>query len=365
MEDFKFYMPTAVYSGKGVVQKQRELFRSYGKKAYIISYKIPGRHLAMEDVTAVLESAGIPYMVDTSIEENPCTETVADAARQGLEFGADFIVGIGGGSPLDAAKAVGVLMKNPDVDPSALYSNATLMSIPILAIPTTAGTGSEVTHFAVLTRTDKETKQAIAPRIFPEVAMLDATYLTGMPERLTRSTAIDALCHCIESYVSTAGSFLSRALCEIGFQTFAECVQAMKDGNYTFEIREKQMMVSLIGGMCNTQTGTSLPHGMSYALTHYRHISHGLACGLLEVEYLRIFKDKTRINRIVDLCGFSDLNAFGEFIDSMLQLDVEVTEEELESYATEFAAQKHRFARHPEPAGKAEVLQIYRNSLLK
>lgn len=143
MEDFKFYMPTAVYSGKGVVQKQRELFRSYGKKAYIISYKISGRHLAMEDVTAVLESAGIPYMVGTSIEENPCVETVADAARQGLESGTDFIVGIGGGSPLDAAKAVGVLMKNPDVDPSALYSNATLMSIPILTIPTTAGTGSD------------------------------------------------------------------------------------------------------------------------------------------------------------------------------------------------------------------------------
>ena len=173
---------------------------------------------------------------------------------------------------------------------------------------------------------------------------------------------------------------LSRAICEIGFQYFAQCVDEMRtvlaDSErasakrpYSYEVREKHMLVSLIGGIANTQTGTCLPHGMSYALTQHKHIPHGLACGLLIGEYLRIFKQPeniARVDRAIHLCGFQDLDDFCAFIDRMLLLkgDITPTPEEIEAYAEEFAQQKHRFVRHPEPAGKAEVLQIYRNSLL-
>lgn len=365
MEAFTYYMPTKILWGSGSVKKGRQQLESLGTKAYIITYSIPGRHPALEDVTSIFQNDNIPYMVDMDIEENPSTETVSAAAQRACAFGADFIVGIGGGSPIDAAKAVGVLVKNPSIDPLKLYEDGTLESVPIAAVPTTAGTGSEVTHFSVLTRTDRETKQAIAPRIFPQLAFMDANYLMEMPLGLTRATAIDALCHCIESYVSTAGSLLSRSLCEIGFRTFADCVPAMERNQYTLEIREKQMFISLIGGFCNAQTGTSLPHGMSYALTHNKHIPHGLACGLLEVEYLKIFREQSKINQIIQLCGFSSLDAFKSFIDGQLDVNIDISEEEIEQYAEEFSQQKHRFARHPEAAGKAEVLQIYRNSLLK
>ena len=365
MEDFTYYMPTKVLWGIDAVKKHGQHLKSLGTRAYIITYPIPGRHPALEDVTAVFQNENIPYMVDMDIEENPSTETVSAAAQRACAFGADFIVGIGGGSPIDAAKAVGVLIKNPGIDPLKLYEDGVLESVPIAAVPTTAGTGSEVTHFSVLTRTDRQTKQAIAPKIFPKLALMDANYLMGMPLGLTRATAIDALCHCIESYVSTAGSPLSRSLCEIGFRAFAGCVSAMERDQYTLEIREKQMFISMIGGFCNAQTGTSLPHGMSYALTHNKRIPHGLACGLLEVEYLKIFRDQSKINQIVALCGFSSLEAFGNFIDGQLDVNIDISEEEIEQFAEEFSQQKHRFARHPEAAGKAEVLQIYRNSLLK
>jgi alcohol dehydrogenase len=186
-----------------------------------------------------------------------------------------------------------------------------------------------------------------------------------LPERITRATAIDALCHCIESYVSTASGFLSGNMAEIGFRTFRECVQNMREGNYTYEVREKQLLISTIGGIVNTQTGSCLPHGMSYFLTHFKKIPHGLACGLLIKEYLAIFKDNTKINKILALTGFASLDDFGKFIDSMLQLGIEVTEDEIEEYATDFSSQQHRFRRHPEPAGKEEILRIFRNSLLK
>lgn len=381
MDAFRYYMPTEVFFGREIVKEKKELFRKLGKRAYIITYTIPGRHYALEDVTSILDGYGIPYVVEAGIEENPSTETVERVADRVREFAPDFIVGIGGGSPIDAAKAIGVLLNHPDKPGSALFTDSSLQSLPIIAIPTTAGTGAEVTHFSVLTRNDKGTKQAIAPRIFPVYALLDPEYLMEMPLRLSCATSIDALCHCLESYISTAGSELSRAICEIGFQYFAQCVPEMRavlsdEGRaaagrpYSYPVREKHMMVSLIGGIANTQTGTSLPHGMSYALTHHKHIPHGLACGLLIGEYLKSFKEPenvARVDRAIHLCGFKSLDDFCQFIDSMLLLkgDITPTPEEIEAYAEEFSQQKHRFSRHPEPAGKREVLQIYSNSLLK
>lgn len=380
MNPFRYYMPTEVFFGRRIVKEKKELFRQLGKRAYIITYPIPGRHYALEDVTQILEEFSIPYMLETGIEENPSTETVERAAASVRGFAPDFIIGIGGGSPIDAAKAIGVLLANPDRTGADLFLDSGLSSLPIIGIPTTAGTGAEVTHFSVLTRNDKNTKQAIAPRIFPKYALLDAGYLMEMPLRLSCATSIDALCHCIESYLSTAGSELSRSLCEIGFTQFSQCVDEMRTvlhdpssaaskTPYSYGIREKHMMVSLLGGIVNAQTGTCLPHGMSYALTHNKHIPHGLACGLLIAEYLKIFRlpeNIARVDRAIHLCGFQNVDDFSSFIDSMLLLkgDFTPTPQEIEAYAEEFSQQKHRFARHPEPAGKEEVLQIYTNSLL-
>ena len=381
MDAFRYFMPAEVYFGRGAVREHRALFPTLGKRAYIITYAIPGRHYALEDVKEALDEYQIAYRIEMNIEENPSAGTVERAADAVRDFAPDFLIGVGGGSPIDAAKAVGVLLKNPEKRGRDLFSDASLESLPIVGVPTTAGTGAEVTHFSVLTRTDKATKQAIAPRIFPRYALLDPEYLMEMPLGLSCATSIDALCHCLESYLSTAGSDLSRSICETGFRYFAQCVDEMRavlddparaasKRPYSYETREKHMLVSLLGGMANAQTGTSLPHGMSYALTQHKHIPHGLACGLLIGEYLRIFKQPEnidRVNRAVSLCGFQSLDAFCGLIDRMLLLkeDAAPTPEEIESYAEEFSQQKHRFARHPEPAGKAEVLQIYTNSLLK
>lgn len=365
MESFKFLMPTQVYFGKDCITQNREAFGKCGKRAYVITYRLPGRHYALEDVEAALKERGVSYFIETEIEENPCVETIVRAAKKGLAEKADFLVAIGGGAPIDASKAIGIMMNNPDMEPYDLFSREDLTSLPIIAVPTTAGTGAEVAHWSVITRFDTQTKQAIKPWVYPRYSFLDPSYLMSMPVRLTRATALDALGHCIESYVSTAGNPYSRGLCEVAFQTFSDTVDALHKGEFPYEIREKQMFISMLGGMANNQTGTCLPHGMSYALTHNKHIPHGLACGLLEGEYLRIFKDRSRVDRIIALCGFRSVDEFADFISSILEIDVEVSYEELVQYAKDFAEQKHRFVRHPEPAGYDEVLQIYTRSLLR
>ena len=366
MNSFSFLMPTRVFVGSGCVKENAALFGELGKKAFVISYKIPGRFYAMEDVADVLAQHGIDHIVEDEIEENPCVETIVRVAKKGLEAGCDFLIAVGGGGPIDAAKAVGILMNNPEIDPYDMFTNEKLKGLPMIAVPTTAGTGAEVAHWSVITRFDTQTKQAIKPWVHPVYAFLDANYLMSMPLRLTRATALDALGHCIESYVSTASNPYSRGLCETGFRLFAKTTDALRKGEFTLETREYQMVISLLGGMANNQTGTCLPHGMSYALTHNKHIPHGLACALLEGEYLRIFKNKELVTHIVNECGFKDVDEFADFIADVLKdIKLDVTYEELEGYAREFAEQKHRFVRHPEPAGYDEVLQIYTRSLLR
>ena len=141
MDMFRYYMPTEVFYGKGIVKEKKELFRQMGSRAYIITYTIPGRHYALEDVKEVLEEYQIPYVVETGVEENPSTETVERAAAAVRDFAPDFIIGIGGGSPVDAAKAIGVLLANPQAKGKDLFEDSSLTSLPIIGIPTTAGTG--------------------------------------------------------------------------------------------------------------------------------------------------------------------------------------------------------------------------------
>ena len=124
MEAFRYYMPTEVFFGRGVVKEKKDLFRQIGTRAYIITYSIPGRHYALEDVKEVLDEFQIPYQIEMDIEENPSTETVERAADAIRKFEPDFIVGVGGGSPIDAAKAIGVLLKNPDKRGIDLFTDA-------------------------------------------------------------------------------------------------------------------------------------------------------------------------------------------------------------------------------------------------
>jgi alcohol dehydrogenase class IV len=365
--NFRYYMPTELFFGKNIIESNKQLFVRFGKKAFIITYKMsPGvEHKSLQDVLDVLDEQNVESFIETNIEPNPSVETIERVAKIAKNHNVDYLIAIGGGSPIDAAKAIGVLINNPECTGQDLFTNDGLESIPIIAIPTTAGTGAEVTHWSVLTRNDLGTKQAIRPAIFPDIALADPKYLMDMPDGLTKATALDALTHCIESYVSTKGNEISRSFCEAGFKLFSETVEAMETGNLTYKIREKQMLISIYGGFANAQTGTSIAHGMSYALTHSKGVPHGLACGLLIKEYMGIFNDRTRINKILQLSGFKSLSHFGDFIDKMLPIEIDISEKEIDEFSKEFSTQKHRFSRHPEQMGFEEVRKIYRNSLLK
>jgi len=169
-----FYMPTKIVVGKNAINNNKNLLINIGTKALIVTGRNSSRkNGSLDDVETSLNDLNIPYVIFNEVEENPSLETVEKIATLGKDEKVDFIIGIGGGSPIDSAKAAGVLIKNIDSNLKDLSISPLLNSIPIVAVPTTAGTGTETTPYAIVTDHELQTKKGIAQRIFPSVAFLD------------------------------------------------------------------------------------------------------------------------------------------------------------------------------------------------
>ena len=334
MNFINYYMPTKILLDEDVVLKNSNLFCNYGEKALIVTGKTSSiTNGSLKDVTNALKKEGITYDVFNNVEENPSLETVETIAKLGILQKSNFIIGIGGGSPIDAAKAAGVLINNPNDTICNLFESPNLKSIPIIAVPTTAGTGTETTPYSIVTDNELQTKRGICQRIFPEYALLDVKYLMFLPEKTTINTSIDALSHLIEGYLSTNASILSDALAEKGLKLFGECLNMIKEKDFTYTIRKKLMLASTLAGMVIAQAGTSLPHGMGYALTYFHNIPHGKANGVLLKSYLEFCADKSKVKKILYLLTLENLDELGYFLNSMLGDINSVTYEDIRSYS--------------------------------
>lgn len=311
----RFFTPTNVYLEENCVAGHKKELLSYGSKAFIITGKHSSRlNGSLSDVTSVLEEASVPYIIFDDIEENPSVETVARASAIGREAGVDFVIGVGGGSPLDAAKAIALLIANPQETEDCLYTARDLTPLPVVAVPTTCGTGSEVTPNAVLTRHAQKTKKSIAYRIFPQLALVDGKYLTSASRELLIYTAVDALAHCIESRLHTGANSYNHMFSEYGLRLWGETVPAFfqqEEGIADASVFEKLMLISTVAGMAIAQTGTSLPHALSYEITYNHGIAHGKACGLFLAAYMEAYAGHCHedVDCVLNLLGFDSVEA--------------------------------------------------------
>ena len=217
----QLYMPTKVYSEENCVAAHAKELATLGMKAMIVTGRSSAKKTgALQDVTAALDAYGTAYMIFDKVEENPSIETVMQARDLAVEAGVDFCIGIGGGSPMDAAKAIALMAANPEVGEDVLYAAQPLPYLPVACVPTTCGTGSEVTPYAILTRHAQRTKKSISYRIYPELALLDAKYLKTMPRTALVNTCVDALAHLVESFLNTNTNDLNRIYSRQGLQAW-------------------------------------------------------------------------------------------------------------------------------------------------
>ena len=240
---FTFQIPTKVYFEKNCITNHLEIFTYCGSRAAIVTGKHSAKASgALDDVTGVLKNAGIAYEVYDSVENNPSIETVEEITEKVKAFQANFIIGIGGGSPIDASKAVAVLAAN-EMHAADLFKNDFTKALPIVAIPITSGTGSEVTPYSVLLRKDMETKVSFGNSLtYPSYALLDPGYTVSMNDRTTVSTLIDAFTHVMEGYLANRSTVFSTMMSLEGIKNFAECIPGLRVKNMITAFERKRHM---------------------------------------------------------------------------------------------------------------------------
>lgn len=312
-----FYMPTRIYSERDCVKRYAEQWTALGKKALIVTGKSSAKNGALADVTEALKEQQVDFCVFDETEENPSIEQVMQVRDFGLQEQADFVIGVGGGSPMDAAKAIALMMYHKDKDAAFLYQKGDDAALPVVEVPTTCGTGSEVTPYAILTVHEKRTKSSLPHRIFPAYALADGKYLLGANRGILVNTAVDALGHFIESYINANATDYSRMLCEYGLQVWSEMKKVLIGAAVTAEECDRLLLASTLAGMAITHTGTALPHGLSYYLTYEKRIPHGRAVGFFLPGYVQAASPVLR-RRVMELAGFPDVQYFTSFIHKLL-----------------------------------------------
>ena len=366
---FAFYMPTAVLDGENAVRSNADKL-VLGKKCLIVSGRNSAKACgALDDVTAMLDEKGIPYEIFNRIVENPPVSVCYEGGRLAADSGADFIIAIGGGSPLDASKAIAAYAANPAIEPLEIYSAKLAPSLPIVAIPTTAGTGSEVNPYAVLTLDGKNVKKTFkSPCSYPKYAVLDPKYTESLGREYTVSTALDAFCHCAESYLSPKSTEISRIFAVTGAKKLYAALSEMTtlEDNADFCGKVKPLRFELLTGACaggiaiNT-TGTGFNHPLGYNLTLYKGIPHGRACGAFMEEYFaynsKNAEGKTLIEAFCDALG-STPDAVAADIVKWSAIDVKLTGEEVSLYI-ENVKGAGNYANSPYVINVSEMREIY------
>ena len=290
MSDCNFYMPVKLLTGESCVRKGAEELAKLGRRCLIVTGSSSARKSgALDDCIAALTAFDIAYRVYDGITQNPYLSSCAEAGREAAAFGADFIVGIGGGSPLDAAKAAAVLAAN-DMDPHGLYAGGwERPSLPFALIGTTAGTGSEVSAVSVLTDDKTGRKKSFAHRgqTYARVSFGDPKYTLSLPFEFTMSTALDALSHAIEGYYSSAANAGSDVFALLAVNEVYGALCEIKPGEeISYALRERLYYGSLHAGMTLNHCGTCFCHQFGYFLSEDHHIPHGFACAATLPEYL-------------------------------------------------------------------------------
>lgn len=378
MKPFSYFVPTPIYFGEEVVKKQAGVITGYGTRAYIITDEFYEgcTNYALQDVEKVLEEAGIVYEVTDQVEENPSVESCQAIFEKARKMNPEFLIAIGGGSAIDTAKGVNVLLEYPDKDIYEVFfgNKANFYAIkgsagalPLVGIPTTAGTGAEVTQGAVVTRKDLHIKTNIKHKLYCSAAFLDSRYVREAPSFLIHTGALDALAHAMESYVNVGASWVSRKVAEMEFELFSEYKERMLEDNLRYEDYDRMLIGASLAACAMMQAGTTLPHGLGYPLSHYHNVNHGLSCSITLGEYMRSFQDQTFVQKIVRMCGFRDVEDMCAYFAEIIKRDlhIKVTRKEINEWTDFFweNEQDNRLKRTPEPITKDEIRRIYLNSL--
>ena len=329
-------MPTRLFTGNGCIDQHKDLLKALGSTCLVVTDKIAAKASgALDDVWAALDSCGIKAVHWDGVTENPPVASCIEAGRLGAENQVQFVLGIGGGSSLDAAKAISVFAANPELDEAGFYAMAWDNSpLPIVLVGTTAGTGSEVTKVSVLTDVARRKHSIHDDRLYANLAFGDSRHTHTCPPAVTLSCGVDVIAHATESYFSRKADDISRAFAVRAIRmAVGPLEEAAKGAELTAQQREQLYDASILGGLAINTTGTCFPHNVGYYLTENYHVPHGFASAVFLPAMLQCVRayDSSYTDAFCDEIGMSD-EAFTQVIEACLPaFDIHMSADEIEA----------------------------------
>ncbi|MEM0226520.1 MAG: iron-containing alcohol dehydrogenase [Thermofilaceae archaeon] len=365
---FAFEQSGRIVFGRGTLPEVGRYAASLGSRALLVT----GRSFAassglLQRLVDSLREANMDVVVFPEVEPNPSLRTVERGARLAASKGVDVVVGFGGGSPLDAAKAIAAVLALGGAPSDHLYPKAVEKALPVVALPTTTGTGSEVTQYSVLVDPDARKKVVMqGPALVPRVAILDADVTDYMPGRLVAGTGFDALSHALEAFISRRASPLSNLFAlEAARIILSNLPSAVKGSR---EARELMLYASMLAGVAINQAGSTLAHGLGYYLTVHHDLHHGVANALLLPHVLAFYAE--RVGKVDELAALLNFRSWEELVERVCKLadevgipdsaaSVGVTESELDRMAEEAMFYRRNIENGPVIPSLDEIKQIY------
>ena len=292
MKSFNYFQPTEIVFGKGRVSEAGKIASRYGKNCVLVTVPEFGAVAPLyKRVKESLKEAGMNVAHFDGVIPNPTTDIVTAGANMAKEIKSDVIIGLGGGSSMDTAKLIAVEASHEGTAWDYLYykKEPTTKTLPIIAISTTSGTGSQTTPCAVVTKSDEHDKSAIwHPNIFARVAIVDPELMVTLPESISAQTGFDAFTHSFEAYISNGTNPYVESLAVDAIELIAKYLPlVLKDGT-NMEAREAMAWADTLGGLCIASAGVTLPHGIGMQISgHCPHVTHGQSLAVTYPEFTR------------------------------------------------------------------------------
>jgi alcohol dehydrogenase class IV len=358
------YLPTRIIYSDKAVRKGFIYLNALGKKALLVTGKSSAQKSgALADVLAVLDSLKIENVLYDKVEENPTLETVMEGAKLFALNNCDFVIGIGGGSPIDTAKAISLTSAN-NLDIEHIYDTASFKKVyPIVAIPTTAGTGTEVTQYSVLTDASKLKKAGFGHDLaFPSLALVDPAYTLSLPYSVTLNTAIDALSHLLEGLYSNKRMPMIYPLIYQGISLIYNNLRTVLNDLADIKGRDALMKASVYGGITISHTSTTLQHSIGYPLTSLFNVPHGLANGIVMKQVMELYYPAVE-QELTELFTFLGINKpmFFDWLDSFeLIFKGKITPEFIEEKIPEVLTSRN-MANNPLTISAEDIRSLYQS----
>jgi len=378
-----FYIPPALIIGSGASGRVGEEAKQLQvTKCLIVTDEVLVKLGMLGDIERALSQAKVQFAIYSGVFTEPTVEFVQEGLKAYKENGCDFLLAVGGGSAIDTAKAVAVMVSNAgSIENYEGLNKIPKGGVPLIAIPTTAGTGSEVTRYIVITDTKRDVKMLItSPFLIPQKAIVDPLLTLSMPQSLTAATGIDALTHAIEAYVSVKAQPMSDIFCLSAIELIAGNLRQAWSNGKNIEAREKTMLGANQAGIAFSNSSVALVHGMSRPIGAYFHVPHGVSNAALlgVVTEFSLIGNPARYARIAEAMGenvehLSILDAAELAAESVNRLvediripsleELGISKEELDRLApkmAEDAIASGSPANNPRQATEEEIIELYK-----